>query len=118
MDNGVPFVTRSLTEMMATSSAGSSASLNPETSIPSPSLVVQTIPHPSHLAQYTVQGVKYSWVTAMVHQLNFLMQPAVTIVLMMSVSGVMMRGVTTYDVVLSQDHVLQKLILQPMLRSD
>ena len=43
--------------------------------------------------------------TVMEHQLNLLLLAAVTIAPMMSVSDVMVRGVTTYDVILLQDHV-------------
>ena len=94
MESGVPFATRGLTEMMATSFVDNSAFLHPVTSMLTPSLVELAMKHPSRLAQYTVQGVKHNWATATEHQLNSLLQPAVAIVLMMSASGVMVRGVT------------------------
>lgn len=87
------------------SSADNLAFLYPVMSIVTLSLVVPALPHPSLWGQYTVQEVKHSWVTVMEHQLNLLLLAAVTIAPMMSVSDVMVRGMTTYDIILLQDHM-------------
>ena len=104
MDNGVPSVIHSSIEVTLMLSADNLASLYPVMSIVTLSLVAPPLPHPSLWDQYIAQEVKHSWVNVMEHQLNLLLQAAVAIVPMMSVSGVMVRGVTTYDVTL-QDHM-------------
>ena len=60
MDNGVPSVIRSSTEVMLMSSADNSASLYPVMSIVILSLVVPVLLHPSLWDQYTVQEARHS----------------------------------------------------------
>ena len=93
-DNGVPSVIHSLTGVMLTSSADNSASLYPVMSTVTLSLVVPALPHPSLWDQSTAREVRHSWVTVMEHQLNLLLLAAVTIAPMMSVSDVMVSGMT------------------------